>query len=282
MSQPTTTSVLWENPPSHALETRILLIDDDPLTHEMSHAQLRDYNFTLLAASDGVEGLAIARQTLVDLILLDLRMPGLNGFEVCSQLKSTPLTCDIPVLFFSVHNEDKDKVEAFSRGAVDYISKPVGGEELTARVIVHLRQHIQLRAMRHRLAAFDQCAGANLPVADVDNDQEYPIERRAKRIEQARRILLQHITKPPRLDELAEQVGCSANTLSRDFQVVHGLTVFAWLKEQRLQHAAKLLRNSRLPVASIAEQLGYSNPPHLCRLFRQRFKVTPNQYRRSV
>ena len=87
--------------------------------------------------------------------------------------------------------------------------------------------------------------------------------------------------RPPSLEDLARTVGTNAKRLSKDFQILHGMTVFAWLREYRLRQAADLLRTSQLSVSEIADRLGFSSGPNFSTLFKERFQVTPRQYRTS-
>jgi phosphoserine phosphatase RsbU/P len=117
----------------------ILIVDDLPLNVELLEQVLRSEGFRTCSAGDGAAGLAIGRAERPDLILLDVVMPGESGYETCAKLKSDPLTADIPVIFLSALDDVKSKVKGLKIGGVDYISKPVHGEEVLARVRVHLR-----------------------------------------------------------------------------------------------------------------------------------------------
>ncbi len=108
----------------------------------------------ILAAKDGPTALEIARRTQPDLMLLDVMMPGMDGFEVCRVLKAEPETRNTVVIFLSARGEVADKVSGLELGAIDYITKPIQGEEVLARVAAHLsRQHLEreLRKSRDRL-----------------------------------------------------------------------------------------------------------------------------------
>jgi sigma-B regulation protein RsbU (phosphoserine phosphatase) len=100
---------------------------------------LRSEGFRTCSAHSGAAGLALSRSERPDLILMDVMMPGESGFETCAKLKSDPITADIPVIFLSALDDVKSKVKGLKTGGVDYISKPVHGEEVLARVRVHLR-----------------------------------------------------------------------------------------------------------------------------------------------
>ena len=110
---------------------------------------LQSKGYRVLASPDGKTALNAAAKSLPDLILLDINMPEMNGFEVCERLKANELLKDIPILFISALTETTDKVKAFSVGGVDYISKPFQFEEVNARVETHLK----IRALQRQLGA---------------------------------------------------------------------------------------------------------------------------------
>jgi len=118
-----------------------LLVDDNPTNLQVLYQTLEGVGCKLLIAKSGEIALSIARKTLPDLILLDIMMPGTDGFEVCRKLKSDTATADIPVIFLSALGETEDKVKGLHLGAVDYITKPFQSDEVIARVNTHLTIH---------------------------------------------------------------------------------------------------------------------------------------------
>ena len=119
---------------------RILVVDDTPQNIRLIELYLRDTEFEVESASGGLEAIERAMHGSYDLILLDVVMPGIDGFEVCRRLKNDPLTAFIPVIFLTGRmGAESDKLAAYKLGAVDYIQKPVEREELVARVRVMLR-----------------------------------------------------------------------------------------------------------------------------------------------
>ena len=122
-----------------ARESTILIIDDDPTNLSIITEYLSDSPYTLLVAEDGEKGLKRADYVRPDLILLDIMMPGIDGYETCRRLKAADTTRDIPVIFMTALTETEHKVRGFAAGAVDYIVKPFQREEVLARVGVHLR-----------------------------------------------------------------------------------------------------------------------------------------------
>ena len=127
----------------------ILIVDDTPANLEVLFNFLADYGFKILVAEDGESAIEKAEYASPELILLDILMPGIDGFETCRRLKVNESTRDIPVIFMTALSETVDKVKGLQVGAVDYITKPLQHEEVLARVQTHLR----LRNLTRQLQA---------------------------------------------------------------------------------------------------------------------------------
>jgi len=119
-------------------KSKVLIVDDTPENIQILMGTLKD-QYAIVAAINGEKALRIAlADPRPDLILLDIMMPGMDGFEVCSRLKSDPKTRDIPVIFLSALDDTSSKLRGFAAGAVDYISKPFQPEEVQVRVNTHV------------------------------------------------------------------------------------------------------------------------------------------------
>ena len=126
---------------------RILIVDDTPDNIDLLVGVLQD-DYEMMAAINGERALKVARSAAKpDMILLDIMMPGMDGYEVCRQLKADPATSDIPVIFITARTEVADETRGFALGAVDYITKPISPSIVRARVHTHLTLHDQRRAM---------------------------------------------------------------------------------------------------------------------------------------
>jgi two-component system, sensor histidine kinase and response regulator len=119
----------------------IMIVDDNPANLKLLEDMLLQQAHEVRSFPLGRLALAAAEKCPPDLILLDINMPEMNGYEVCERLKATPALADVPVIFLSALNEIEDKVKGFHSGAVDYISKPFQFEEVHARVETHLKLH---------------------------------------------------------------------------------------------------------------------------------------------
>ena len=132
--------------------TNIMAVDDTPANLKLLQEMLQAKGYRVLAFPRGKMALNAAAKSPPDLILLDINMPEMNGFEVCERLKADEALKDIPVLFISALSETTDKVKAFSVGGVDYVTKPFQYEEVQARVETHLRlRRMQIELEKHNL-----------------------------------------------------------------------------------------------------------------------------------
>jgi two-component system, sensor histidine kinase and response regulator len=120
-------------------DASILIVDDTIYNIQLLSLMLTRQGYKVQRATSGLEALDKVNQQLPDIILLDIRMPDINGYEVCTRLKANPATKDVPIIFISSIEEPSEKVEAFSVGGVDYISKPFQLIEVLARIETHLR-----------------------------------------------------------------------------------------------------------------------------------------------
>jgi len=130
---------------------KVLLVDDEPENLFILANMLEDVDVDLFVANDGKEALRILQMQYFDLILLDIVMPGMDGYALSETIKNNPKTKDIPTIFISVLYSIEDKIKAFSFGADDYISKPLIQEELVARVRLHLNKSIVLKSLKQLL-----------------------------------------------------------------------------------------------------------------------------------
>ena len=145
----------------------ILIVDDDTTNLQVIGSFLYNKNYKIILAKSGKDDLKSVENNLPDLILLDIMMPGMNGYEVCKKLKADKQTKDIPIIFLTAKTETKDIIKGFKTGGVDYITKPFIKEELLARI----QTHINLKLSQ-----------------DILKEQ-------AKRIEKANKIILDSVKK---------------------------------------------------------------------------------------
>ena len=240
----------------------LLVIDDEPDNRRLAAEILRDQGLDLVTAPDGVTGLRLAAALRPDLILLDVRMPGLDGFQVCERLKAHPATRSIPVIFLSALDHYEDKARGFAVGGVDYVTKPCDARELLLRITNHLR----LARPAASLAAEPLAPGVELAA-----------DRSLLTLLQARDTLLMDLANPPDLNTLARACGTNRTTLQQLFHAKLGMSVFGYVREQRLQRARALLTEGVQGIDAVALRVGYRHGSNLSRAFKQRFGLAPSQ-----
>ncbi len=133
----------------HVDKPRILIVEDNPANVDVLIAQLASAGFTIAVAEDGEEALERSQYKAPDLILLDVILPGIDGFETCRRLKANHHTQSIPVIFMTALTDLADKMRGFAVGGVDFVTKPVQEQEVLARV----KTHLALRRMQQQIEA---------------------------------------------------------------------------------------------------------------------------------
>ncbi|MEJ1936909.1 response regulator, partial [Nostoc sp. NIES-2111] len=156
---------------SSPINNSILIVDDIPTNIKVLFDLLNQAGFRVSVAKNGQSALAKAKEALPNLILLDVMMPGIDGFETCRQLKANPKTKDIPVIFMTARTDTVDKVKGLQLGAVDYITKPIQHEEVLARINVHL----ELRRTQLRLAQEEKMSSLGQLVAGIAHEINNPV-----------------------------------------------------------------------------------------------------------
>ncbi len=167
----------------------ILIVDDNFTNLGMIADYLKDYGFRVVVSQDGDSGFDRAKFVRPDLILLDVMMPGTDGFETCRRLKDSPETKDIPVIFMTALTNVMDKVKGFEVGGVDYVTKPIQHEEVLARVTTHLniRDLTQrLQEQNERLQKMTvKLEDANVEIVRFNQELENKVRARTLELQEA-------------------------------------------------------------------------------------------------
>lgn len=162
-----------------AATVKILIVDDTPLNLQLLMGILTtEEHYEIYQASSGELALRFVQDLMPDLILLDIKMPGMDGFSVCKRLKADERTRDIPVIFISALDAIEDKVKSFQVGGVDYISKPVRPPEVLARV----KTHLTMRRLQQELQHANTKLAQQLREAERLNEE---LQHRNKELEHA-------------------------------------------------------------------------------------------------
>jgi diguanylate cyclase (GGDEF)-like protein len=174
-TRPLQTIAPFANSPSDGV---ILVVDDNPTNLSVLSIALKAAGYKIRVAMDGESAIEQVQEDAPELILLDVQMPGIDGFETCKRLKESPLTQDIPIIFITASIDLENKVKGLSVGAVDYITKPFQQEEVLARVRVHLELRFLTRKVQEQAIALQQANQKLHRLANLDGLTEVANRRR--------------------------------------------------------------------------------------------------------
>src|SRR6476469_9175188 len=218
----------------------ILIVDDNPNNLKLLFDFLKESGFKVLVAKDGESAIEKLQEVSPNIILLDVMMPGIDGFETCYRLKASVATKDIPVIFMTALTDSVDKVKGLSLGAVDYITKPFQQEEVLARVRLHLRLYYLSKTLAEQNVLLKQ-------EIDARRETEAALQMLSQELEQ--RVTERTLKLTQALYELQQT---QIQLLQREEQLVHdafhdtltGLPNRAWFMN-RLQFVIELALNSQ-------------------------------------
>ncbi len=196
---------------------RVLIVDDTPKNLQVMVALLKEYQFKIYVANNGRQALATAEEALPDIILLDVMMPDMDGYETCKRLKEIKVTKDIPVIFLTAKTDTVDMVKGFEIGGVDYIAKPFNKVELLSR----LNSHLEIKFAKDLLkTANEQINRQNEELEEQNKKIEEKVKERTKELRSANEKLSEEIIVRKRAEEdllKAKEVAEDANRAKSDF-----------------------------------------------------------------
>ncbi len=256
-------SVLLSEPPLPE-QPRILIVDDSVEDLHLLIEILREKQFRLTIAFNGKQGYQRAISTKPDLILLDVHMPHTDGLATCRLLKANNQTRNIPIIFLTAAAAPEERISGLTAGGVDYVVKPFFAEEVLARIHIHLN-----------LAA--RAKPPNKVVVPDSGEAPDKVMVRA-----AMHYICANLEQTLPLSEIARKVGSHEKKLSKAFREQTGLTVFAFMREERSRVSRKLLAETEMSIQDIAEQVGFQNAGNFTTAFRERFSMTPSVFRQSL
>ena len=250
------------SPESNAV---VLYIDDNAeLRKLMSDILGKQYKF--ITADGGQEGLKIVKTTPVDVIICDLMMPGMDGFEFCKELKSNPQTNFIPIIMLTAYQDIQNRVKSYQVGADSYITKPFDMKVLQAR----LDNLIEMNNSRQH--QFRQRMEVNIDNLDYQAPDEEFLNMAIECVEK-------HLQEPEfNMVQMAEELNLSRSTLSRKIKVLTGLTPLDFVRNIKMKYACKLLKNKSANISDVAYALGFSTPKYFTKTFKEVFGMTPSEF----
>ena len=244
---------------------RILIVENEDADRMLLSSYLERQDCRLFYAVDGIDGIEKARVLQPDLILMDLEMPRCNGRDACKIISQDSRTQNIPVIFISGMTSSEHRVRGLLAGAVDYINKPFDFNEVKLRLVIHLK---------------------NRPPS-VHNDPELhsaslsASSLHATLFHCARTYLLKSLSCSPSMQELEKLTATNSKHLNMAFKVCAGVTVYEYLREERMKEARVLLQQTQLAIQDIAYEVGFSDSANFATAFKDKFGLTPRAFRQQ-
>lgn len=253
--------------PSAPLNRRtILLIEDDNDVREFLLSELESC-FDLKVASDGKAGIAMAKELDVDLIVSDVMMPGMNGFELTKRLKNSFETSHIPIILLTALSTDENVLEGTESGADAYITKPFSPQLLMARILQLLNQR---EILRQKFGKVPQ----EIRSAMLRNEQDSLFVKRLDSIVYSR-LGEQDFS----VDKVAGLLHLGRTIFYKKVRGTTGYTPNEYIRVIRLRKAAELLKEGEKNVSEVAYAVGFDNPYYFSKCFKEQFGMPPSQYR---
>jgi two-component system response regulator RpaA len=245
----------------------ILVIEDDDIVARTIERSLRGSEFRVTLAYSGVEGLKAARRRPPDLVVLDIIMPGMDGYTVCREMRADPILAEVPILFLTAKVKDEDKIAGFNAGADDYLSKPFNIDELILR----------LRAILRRVRMKTEGAGAARTRPSVEAKSSAIMATSGEAQEPRSRIMVQGYTLDTRSYELSTPSRGKVRLTPVQYELLHHL----------MRHPGEIFSPSRL-LDEVWDYPSDTGSPDLVRVhiknLRERIEMDPRapQFIRTV
>lgn len=238
----------------------VLIVDDN---HDIRQylQMLLSPHYIVIEAADGEEGLIEAERVIPDLIISDVMMDGMDGVELCKQIKSRVMTCHIPLLMLTACAADEQRIEGYASGADGYLSKPFNFNILLARV--------------NNLITNRKIIKRNLQSPELQiRDDAMPVEQ--KFIEDLRLYILSNLDNSElNIDDLSAEMGYSRSQLHRKVKALTGIAPIKLIRNLRLERAVELLKTSEKNISEVAYDVGFSSPSYFTKCYKEFFGVAP-------
>ncbi len=268
-------------------ETDLILVVEDNIDMCLHINELLDASYSLVFADNGLKALELLQNIQPSLIISDVMMPQMDGFQFVEQLKKHPVWRDIPVLILTAKSTIADKRLAFRMGVDDYLTKPFAKAELKAHINLLLHNYIERLDFKTQkasalVAANSASEGGNTIITKIDTapilEERHTSLEDLETLKKLDSIIVENMKYNNfNVEQLADLMAMSYSSLFRLTKRLIGFTPAEYIRELRLQEARKLLESGQYQtVKSILYSLGFKDPRHFSKLFKRRFGKTPS------
>ncbi|MBH8554131.1 response regulator [Nostocaceae cyanobacterium CENA357] len=258
---------------------KILVIEDDNVTRNLFVKGLKAEGFEIIDANSGLDGIQQAQEHVPDLVICDIAMPDIDGYDVLTTLRQDPVTTIIPFIFLTGSNSKTDVRKAMELGADDYLTKPSTVDELLRAITSRLQKQASIQDW---FAAKLQKAAKPVSVNKIpSNTPPKSIFPCVPQLKEVFDFIEANYDQGITLCDVAEAVGYSPAYLTNRVARQTGKTVNIWIVKRRMAEARKLLQNNNQTIEQIAKALGYQHVCHFSRQFRQHHGLPPHAWRKD-
>jgi YesN/AraC family two-component response regulator len=254
----------------------LLVIEDDAVTRNLFLDSLQAEGYNTMGAENAWVGIQLAKKHLPDLVICDIVMPDMNGYDVLNALRRDPLTAIIPFIFLT-GSDTKDALrKGMELGADDYLTKPLTVDQLLRAIAIRIEKQ---ELLRYWYATQAQQISQSIPTNTTQTSESIfpPVPQLKEVFDYIEANYHQGIT----LSNVAEAVGYSSAYLTNRVAKQTGETVNGWILKRRMMAARSLLKDTNQSVEQIALALGYQNAGHFSRQFRQYHGAPPKNWRKQ-
>jgi DNA-binding response OmpR family regulator/signal transduction histidine kinase len=246
----------------------VLVVEDNPIERLFIKVTLED-QFNVIEAADGKEGILRAKEIIPDLIVSDIIMPVLDGYELCRTLKQDVLTSHIPIVLLTAKGSEESVLQGLEAGADDYITKPFSKSLLAARAgnLLELRRQLQLER-KNRMTLQPE----KITVSPIDDEFYKKLQDTVET----------HLSDPDfNVEALSRVLMMSQATLYRKIHALTGQNPTSFIRTYRIKRAAQLLKAKAGNVTGVADKVGFLDKSYFARCFKEQFHCSPSDIRSS-
>ncbi len=246
------------------IKPTILVVEDNEGMRRFIRESIEAF-YTVVEAGDGEEGRQKAQDLMPDLVISDIMMPKMDGYELCQDLKTHFKTSHIPVILLTAKASESSKVEGFETGADDYIIKPFNMKLLLTRIknLIDLRQQLQEKIQKQLKLQPDE-----IKISSIDQ----------RFIERLHGIIEENLSDTElNVESLSQKMDISRVTLNKKILALTGETALEFIRSYRLKRGMQLLKDNFGTVLDVAFEVGFSSPSHFAKCFKEKFHQLPSE-----
>ena len=247
----------------------ILIIDDNEEMCNYLKLILQE-EYAAIAVTDPVKGMELAIQYMPDIIISDIMMPGIDGFEICRKIKTDIRISHIPIILLTAKATTEDHIAGFETGADDYIYKPFDESLLKSRIKNLIKQR---ELIKEHLIGSDGSINSEISAGSLDKEF---IEKIFESIHN------NYMEAAFNVNNIIQDMGLSRSVFYKKLKAISNLSINDLIKNIRMKKAKELLLKSSLTISEVAYDTGFGDPAYFSKVFKEQYKVSPKNFKRQI